>query len=156
YLTINVPEESRVPGLVVLRGSIAIDRAEWNRAIPIDGGTYEISGKAPGHEPWSAKVVVGPGSDKQAVEVPKFKDLPKLVELPRQRAVPGSSAVPPQRSVVTPRRKIALGLALGGLVLAGAGAGLGFHARSLRDEALARCQPISCSVQDAVDANASN
>ena len=160
YLTINVPDESRVTDLIVSRDGVPIDRAEWNRSIPIDGGTHEITGKAPGHESWSTKVTLAPERDKQSVEVPKFKELPKLVAPPldpqRQMGQGASSAAPPEPSMLTPRRKIALGVAAGGVLLAGAGVGLAIDARSLRNEALATCPPQSCCVQDAADANATN
>jgi hypothetical protein len=159
YLTVNVPDESRVTDLVVSRDGVAIDRAEWNRAIPIDGGSHEISGKAPGHESWSTKVTIGRERDKQSVEVPKFKELPKLVA-PQLApgVVPGApaAAIRPEPSPLTTRRKIAIGVAAGGLVLAGVGVGFGIDARSLRSEALATCPPQSCGVDDAAKANAIN
>lgn len=168
YLTINVPGESRMADLVVSRDGIAIDRAEWNCAIPIDGGAHEISGKAPGHEPWSTQVTIAPERDNQSVEVPKFKELPQLVA-PQPvasqpvashsdlRAYQGALQIsPPPPSPFTPRRKIAIGVAAGGLVFAGVGVGFGFNARSLREEALATCPPQSCGIDDAARANATN
>ena len=69
YLTINVPDESRIPDLVVTRDGAPVDPAEWNRSIPADGGSHVIAGKAPGHESWSTTVTLQPESDKQAGEV---------------------------------------------------------------------------------------
>src|SRR5262249_10097502 len=155
YLTINVPDESRVTDLIVSRDGVTIDRAEWNRSIPIDGGTHEISGKAPGHESWSTKVTLAAERDKQSVEVPKFKELPKLV-VPQPGGEEGGQVALPPPSPFTPRRKIAIGVAAGGLVLAGVGVGFGIDARSLRSEAVATCPMQSCSVQGAADANAIN
>jgi hypothetical protein len=168
YLTINVPDESQVTDLVVSRDGLAIDRVEWNRSIPIDGGLHEISGKAPGHESWSTKVTIAPERDKQSVEVPKFKELPKLVtphprhpgEVTPGRSVditPGvSRAVARPPSMFTSRRKLAVGLAAGGVVLAGVGVGFGMSARSLDDQALARCPSPSCGAQAAAEARALN
>jgi hypothetical protein len=161
YLTINVADESRVEGLVVSRDGRAIDPAEWNRSIPIDGGPHEITGKAPGHEPWSTRVVLAPERDKQSVEVPKFKELPKLVTAHPPRlgaATPGASVTPlaPAPSRFTPRRKLAAGIAAGGVVLAGVGVGFGLSARGLDNDALARCPPTSCSAADAAAASALN
>ena len=157
YLTINVPDESRVTDLVVSRDGVPIDRAEWNRSLPVDGGPHEITGKAPGHESWSTKVTLASERDKQSVEVPKFKELPKLVAPPLDpQHAGGPAAPPPEPSMLTPRRKIALGVAAGGVLLAGAGVGFAIDARSLRNEALATCPPQSCGVEDAADANATN
>lgn len=157
YLTINVPDESRVGDLLVSRDGTAIDRTEWNRSIPIDGGTHEITGKAPGHESWSTKITVAPEGDKKSVEVPKFKELPKLVAPQlRDNAVTATGAPPPAPSMITKRRKIAIGVAAGGVVLAGVGIGFGLEARNLRNEALATCPSTSCSAGGAADANAIN
>jgi len=161
YLTINVADESRVDGLVVSRDGHAIDPAEWNRSIPIDGGPHEITGKAPGHESWSTRVVLAPERDKQSVEVPKFKELPKLATPHPPRlgaATPGTPPAPlaPAPSRFTPRRKLAIGVVAGGVVLAGVGVGLGLSARGLDDDALARCPPPACSAQDAAAAAALN
>jgi serine/threonine-protein kinase len=148
YLTITVPDESRIPELVVTRDGTPVDAAEWNRAIPVDGGSHVIAGKAPGHEPWSTTVTVGEVTDKQAVEVPKFKELPKLVH------VDGNA--PPEPSPFTARRKVAIGLAAGGVVAAGVAVGFGLDARGLRDEALSTCPPSACSVADAAAAQSKN
>jgi hypothetical protein len=154
YLTINVPDESRVPDLAVTRDGIPIDPGEWNRALPIDGGEHEIAGKAPGHESWSTKVTLQPEHDKQAVEVPRFKELPKLAP-PVTDAVQADLSTPAP-SMFTPRRKLAVGVAAGGLVLAGVGAGFAISASSLRSEAVASCPSTSCTVQDAADAQSLN
>lgn len=146
YLTINVPDESRIAELVVTRDGVAVDAAEWNRAIPVDGGTHVIAGKAPGHEPWSTQVKVAPEQDHQGVEVPKFKELPKLAHV-------GAVVTP---STFTKRRKVALGIAGGGVLIAGVALGFGLDARGLRDDALAACPPESCTVEAAARAQSKN
>ena len=151
YLTINVPDESRIPELVVTRDGVPVDPAEWNRAIPADGGTHEIAGKAPGHEPWSTKVTIGPEHDKQAVEVPKFKALPQIVGKPL-----GASAAPPAPSPFTTRRIVALSVAGTGVLVAGASIYLGLDARSLHSDALATCPPAACTPAGAADAQNQN
>jgi hypothetical protein len=157
YLTIRVPDASRVAGLVVSRGGGAIDSAEWNQAIPVDGGTYEISGTAPGFTPWSTTVRVEPEGANQAVEVPRLSQLPKVepVSEPGSAAVASAGALRPA-SIVTPRRKVAIGITAGGVVLAGIGAVLALQARSLHADAVAQCAPGACSPQDAAAANATN
>jgi hypothetical protein len=72
-LTINVPESSRVDGLRVLRNDAEVDPATWNRSLPIDGGTYEISASAPGVQPWTKKVTVAVEGDTKSVDVPRFE-----------------------------------------------------------------------------------
>ncbi len=159
YLTINVPDESRIEGLIVTRDDEVVDPGAYNRSIPVDGGEHVIAGKAPGHEPWSTKVTVGAENDKKAVEVPKFKELPKLVNPPPddhhvEQII--QQAAPPEPSPFTPRRKIALAVVGGGVVAAGVGIGLGIDARNLRSDALATCPPSACTPDDAASANALN
>lgn len=150
YLTINVPDESRIPDLIVMRDGIAVDLAEWNRSIPLDGGTHEIAGKAPGHESWSTKITLGAEADKQAVEVPKFKALPLIVNAHHNRRVV------PAPSALTARRKIGIAaVGLGALVGAGS-VYFGVRARSLRGDALALCPPTDCTVEDAASAQDRN
>jgi len=160
YLTINVPDESRIPDLVVTRDGAPVDPAEWNRAIPADGGGHVIAGKAPGHESWSTTVTLQPESDKQAVEVPRFKALPEIVNKPPRdeaAAIQAGRAPPlPEPSLLTRTRKIGLGVAAAGAVVGGVAIGLGVSASSLHDDAVATCPPSACSVKNAQDATATN
>ncbi|HEY4239790.1 MAG TPA: hypothetical protein VGM88_08240 [Kofleriaceae bacterium] len=151
YLTISVPEESRIEGLVISRDGAPIDIAEWNRAIPVDGGEHEITGKAPGCEPWSTKITTQAEHDKQSVEVPKFKELPKLVV-----PVRGSTTAPPEPSLWTTRRKVGLGVAVAGVAIAGVATYFALDARSLHSDALSTCPASACTVGEASDAQDKN
>src|SRR5512143_948297 len=42
-LTITVPAENRVGGLEILRNNELVDPGAWNKALPVDGGTYQIT-----------------------------------------------------------------------------------------------------------------
>ncbi|HEX4449435.1 MAG TPA: hypothetical protein VH143_01140 [Kofleriaceae bacterium] len=154
YLTINVPDDSRVPDLIVTRDGTAVDPAEWNRAIPVDGGDHVIAGRAPGHEAWSTKITVAPALDKQAVEVPKFKELPKLAhpEVDAPAATPDRSAPPP--ATFSTQRYVSLGVGGAALAAVAIGIGLGLSANSLRDQAISTCPPSACTVANAADATA--
>jgi hypothetical protein len=155
YLTINVPEESHIDGLVVSRNGVVVDRGTYNRAVPVDGGDYKIEGKAPGHEPWSTSVTVGPESDRQAVEVPKFKEAPKLIgTAPAASTEPDAEPLPaaPQ-PVLTPIRYGALGAAGLAVVALGGGVFLGLSAQDLDDEAVGLCKQGACSPAQADAAN---
>jgi hypothetical protein len=156
YLTINVPDESRIPDLLVTRDGAPVDPAEWNRAIPADGGSHVIAGKAPGHESWSTTVTLQPESDKQAVEVPRFKALPEIVNRPPRDEAAAQVRVLAEPSPFTRRRKIGLGVAAGGVVIGAVAIGLGSSASSLHNDAVATCPPSACSAKDAADATATN
>jgi hypothetical protein len=156
YLTINVPDESRIPDLFVTRDGAPVDPAEWNRSIPADGGSHVIAGKAPGHEPWSTTVTLRPESDKQAVEVPRFKALPEIVNKPPRDEAGPVRVVAYEPSPFTRRRKIGLGVAIGGVAIGGVAIGLGISAGGLHNDAVATCPPSACSVKNAQDATATN
>jgi hypothetical protein len=152
YLTINVPDESRVEGLTIRRDGEEVAIAVWNRAVPVDGGSHTIEGKAPGHEPWSTTVEVEAERDQKSVEVPKFKALPKLIELEKPTEIHNTYVID-EPSPWTTRRKVAVGVAGGGAALIVVGAVLGFQAQTLRDDAENACPPEACGPGDAERAN---
>lgn len=149
YLTINVPDESRVTGLTITRNGQTVDALLWNRGAPVDGGEYVVSGRAPGHEEWSTKVTVKPEADKVAVEVPKFKELEALTPPPgggNDIIDDDTGPMGPidEPSALTTRRKIALGVAGVGVVALVGGAVLGSQAKGLEQEAHDACANVVC------------
>lgn len=144
YLIINVPDESRVDGLVITRNGAEVDPAEWNRKSPVDGGSYTIEAKSPGHEPWSTTIRVGDELDRQSVDVPRFKPMANATgpstEEPGEVATSGG---------LTGKRKAAIGL---GVVGVGAGVGalvLELSARSTYDDS--KHEPDDAKQQDLYD-----
>ena len=81
-LTINVPQQSQVDGLEIMRGRDRVEPGLWNRALPIDGGTYTITARAPGANPWSTQVTVAPEADTRTVQIPDLRNLPRDVDHP--------------------------------------------------------------------------
>ncbi len=159
YLTVSVADEARVDGLVILRNGVELDPGLWNRAIPVDGGTYAIGGRAPGHEEWTTTAVVPPAEGRVAVEVPRFKELVALVPAPgharpaaEEREVAGGIDRPAP-GMFTGKRKLALGLAGGGLLALVGGAVLGTQASGLEAEAFALCPDSGAACDDAATAN---
>lgn len=153
YLTVLVPDESRIDGLVIKRNGTPLDPVLWNRAAPVDGGTYSISGEAPGHEPWTTTVEVEAEKAKASVEVPKFKELRKLIDDGAADSDSEADEVdeaPP--GMFTTRRKIAIGVGAAGLVAAGAGVILGIGANRLSDDAFALCPDPDRPCSDAAKA----
>jgi len=71
-LTIAVAADHRVAGLEVVRGSDPVAAASWNRALPVDGGSYTITARAPGCTPWSTTRAIKPEGDNQTIEVPRL------------------------------------------------------------------------------------
>ncbi len=156
YLTISVPDESRVEGLVVTRNGQVVDPALLNRAVPVDGGPYTIAGRAPGHEEWTTTVEVAAERDKVSVDVPRFKELAALVGPtgptgPTETNSPAPDVAAPSR--FTGRRKLALAVGATGLVAIGVGAALGVSARGLEDDAFALCPDPAMTCAEADRAN---
>lgn len=162
YLTISVPDESRVEGLIVLRDAQPVDPALWNRGIPVDGGRYVVSGRAPGHEEWATTIEVPVEGAKITVEVPRFKELVKLVEPPPDEPLP--PMLPPSDPAAetrrddpglwSGRRKVALGLGAVALGAAAGGVVLGRQSARLEDDAFALCPDPEVSCPEAAEANA--
>ena len=171
YLTISVPDASRVEGLVIKRNGVAIDAALWNQGIPVDPGEYEISGEAPGHEPWSTKVTINAEGQKASVEVPRFKRLEdlqpgttaKTVEpAPVAPAAPTTPIAPPPADVhadegepgtFTGTRKLAVAAAVVGVAGVAVGAVFGAKANDLERQADATCPNAACGDMHAIQLN---
>ena len=129
-LTINVPTENRIGGLQVSRAGDIVDPGAWNKALPVDGGTYRIAATAPGNAEWSTTVAIGNERDVKMIEIPKLKAA--VLEPPRPKPEPPAAPTPP---VESPRSR-AVPLALGGaaIALAGGAIGLELWARSTYDQ----------------------
>jgi tetratricopeptide (TPR) repeat protein len=127
YLTISVPDDSRVDGLTITRDGDPLDAAEWNRAIPIDVGPHVIEAKAPAYEPWTTRLEMAREKEQLAVTVPRFKPLPKA-------KLGGNVIRIIEPSPFTPKRKLAVGIGGLGVVAVGGGIALYFMARSDYDE----------------------
>lgn len=155
YLTISVADESRIEGLVVTRNGQVVDSALWNRAVPIDGGTYSIGGRAPGHEEWSTSVVVPPELGKVSVEVPRFKEITKLVQEPTKPVdvAPAPVVVTTSPGMFTTKRKIAVGIAGVGAAVLVTGVILGTQATGFEEDAYALCPVPSMPCANADQAN---
>jgi hypothetical protein len=178
YLTVSVPDESRVDGLALTRNGQPLDPALWNRAVPVNGGEYVIGGRAPGHEEWKTTATVADERAKVSVDVPKFKEIAKLVIPPapdqppgrrtQRPESPGGAAQRPQPSIEqvddgraespmwTVRRKIAIGAASGttlGLIV---GIVLGVQANGKQNDAHALCPDTQTPCADAARADALN
>jgi hypothetical protein len=152
YLTIVVPDESRVDGLGITRNGIAVDQALWNQRVPVDPDEYTISGEASGYRPWSTSVLVKTKSKK--VEVPALEKRPEVRRAEPRRTAP-DDAGEPEVSRWTDRRKLSLALVAVGVAAAGAGIGLGLHASSLERQSDDLCDHLTCHSADAVALNQS-
>ena len=153
YFTLVVPPASQVDGLTVLRDGKPFDTLLWNRALPLDGGDYKITIRAPGREEWTTTVTVPAEGGKLTVDVPKLEPT----------AVATAQAPPPDVQVDAPdrptglwttKRKAAIAIAsVGGLGVV-AGIVLGTQAKGKQDDAHALCADPQTPCADADRASA--
>lgn len=139
-LRIAVPDAARVAGLEVLRGGIVVDPATWNRALPIDGGTYRIAARAPGKAEWSAEITVAAERDASTIDIPGLRD--RVTEPPPDRSeavAPVAPPASPPARALTARRKLAIGVAAGSALTGATGVVLGVVAGRRQGEAHALC-----------------
>lgn len=149
-LTLEVPETSRVDGLVLTLDARTLSRAEWGVGLPLDPGEHAIAATAPGRQGWSARVRFGPDGEQRALTVPVLEpEAPPVTPEPAPAPAPVLAAPPPAAPAEGAPRggtQRALGLALGGLGLAGVavGAVFGLQASSKNDEAASHCRGTLC------------
>jgi hypothetical protein len=158
YLTVSVARDNMVDGLTLTRNGAPFDEGLWNTAIPVDGGTYVIAGRAPGHEEWSTTATVPPESGHVTVDVPKFKEVEVLVEPPLDDVKPP----PPDADVVviehrpsafTGRRKVGVAIGAAGVLAIGGGVLLGLQAKGFEQDAKDVCPTITgCARADEANA----
>lgn len=141
-LSVIVPPASEVPGLVVERDGVRVERAEWGSAVPVDPGTHPVTASAPGRQPWSTMIQVSPNGAAQTVNVPVLAASPA--------AAPASSAGAPESSASVPAPSWTTGR-IAGAAIAGVGVvGLAFggfyglKAKSTHDDAMNNCVGTSC------------
>jgi len=146
-LTIQVPPQHLLDGLEIMRGAERVEAGLWNRALPIDGGSYTITARAPGTVAWSAQVTVAPENDSQVVDVPMLRPLPREQDRPsappppqRTAAMTIERATAPPRAAASPRapsKAVPLVVGASALLLLGGGLGFELWAESAYDAARA-------------------
>ncbi len=171
YLTISVPEASKVAGLTILKNGIPVDALVWNTGVPVDAGTYEITGQAPGHEPWSTRVTLDKEGQKASVEVPRFKQIEDLVADPPPgdggKLPPDDGKLPPpggndsrldpedgaRPGTFTTLRKASIGAAAVGVAGLAAGVVFGLKSKDLQSQSDELCPEAACSNSAAIALN---
>jgi hypothetical protein len=147
-LTIVVPVEHQIAGLEVLRNDEPVIAAAWNHALPIDGGSYTILARAPGHAPWSGTKTIQTEADAVTITVPVLADKPAAVADDTRRPGPapepvppgpGESGVQPTATIDRPSRLpvVPIAIAGGALVLGGVALGFDLSGNHLYDRARA-------------------
>jgi hypothetical protein len=161
-LTLEVPKEARLAGLVVVRNGTEVGEAEWGVAIPTDEGTHEVVVKAPEYLEWRGSVQVKGTGTTATLTIPKLERAPS-----RPNAAPGASATTAAPSVATgpasagdvdqgsglgAQRIAAIGLGAVGVAGVAVGAIFGVKASSKKSEADETCAGNSCTSDAGVQA----
>jgi hypothetical protein len=126
-LLLSVPDENKIEGLEIERDDQTVDPETWNQALPIDGGTYTITVRAPGATPWTSTVTVSPEADVKTVTIPKLQPVAPVIKPEPESApapTPASSPTtePHEAKVETPPvRESGRGRRIIGIAAAGAG-----------------------------------
>ena len=140
-LTISVPDKSKIDRLEILRDTELVPAVMWNRALPVDGGTYTITARTPGATEWSTRVTLASQADTKTVDIPDLRNLKKDLDDPKTPVVTGPLTTPapapsptgaqqPSSPPKTPdapgRRSSVLPIAVGAGAVVLLGGGLGF------------------------------
>ncbi|HSR96457.1 MAG TPA: hypothetical protein VLM79_05260, partial [Kofleriaceae bacterium] len=86
----------------VLRDKEPLNPASWNHALPIDGGTYTITARAPGRTPWNASRTIKVEGDTVVVDIPKLPEVTPVATVRPPAGTPPAQAtrpVPPPAAV---------------------------------------------------------
>jgi len=101
--TLTINADAKVTGLEVRRDTTVIDPLTYNQALPIDGGTYKITAKAPGKIEWSTTIKIENEKDAKTVTV-KLEEPKKAVPAPPPPPVPPPAppVAPPKDATASP------------------------------------------------------
>lgn len=143
-LTIVVGAEAKLGGLQITRNNDTVDPSTWNRELPIDGGTYTITAKAPGRHDFTTSITVGVEKDAKSVTVPKLTDAPTAPVVTPPTTTGTDAVVAPETEdddQATPSggssKVVPIVLGVGAVALLGGAIGFELSGRSTYDEAKA-------------------
>lgn len=115
---LRITVTSEAPGLTIRRDGLAVDRATWGSALPVDPGRHVIEATAPGKKAWKMDVEAkGPG-EVVAVPIPALEDAPA----PPSGPIKANAPAPIEEDKGASARRT-IGLVVGGAGLAALAAG---------------------------------
>lgn len=165
-LRVTVPPASRAAGLEITRDDVLVGEAQWELALPLDPGAHRIEVTAPGRRAFATALTATEGAT-ATFEVPVLEaavvaaapaaapapiasapntqpqSSPQAPRASRVPAAPASGPPPPEPAAEASSSgdpsALVIGLGIGGVVLAGAGAVLGLMAKDKYDDSKAHC-----------------
>jgi len=163
-LEISAPSSyTEASGAVIYRDGVKIGPAEWNSAMPIDGGEHTVRLEAPGKVPYDARVTVLFERDAAKVALPELatlQDVPPAVvpDPPKQVAPPILAPAVPPVEQPAPRGPAVWAWVTGatGLVAIAVGAGLRIDAYLVETDQADRCGPARDACPSDYDVEGTN
>ncbi len=143
-----------VDGMTVALDGVAVGRAEWGVAVPVDPGDHAVEASAPHFKPWSTKASVGKEAATTTVTVPALEAAPDAAPEPTPAPPPAPvapAAAPPatdEGSRGSAQRMVGLIVGAVGVVGLGIGGAFAISAKSTYNSSLSDCltnAPDECS-----------
>jgi hypothetical protein len=135
----------------VRRDGVAVGRAQWGTAIPVDPGLHVVSASAPGAKPWQASVTLQDDGRTTTMVVPELESAPPspsgAAQAPPSPATSGGAdRDSPAQASQGGKEPSAAVLALTGIGIAGitVGASLGFWSLVKHNDSSGHCVGDTC------------
>jgi hypothetical protein len=133
-----------IPGLEIRRGHAVVGAPQWGVPIPLDPGEHVISASAPGHVPWSTRIVAREAAPAVTIAVPALEPHAKASApvgaaarpLDRHEPAPAEAGLGTQRTLAL----VAGGVGVIGVVV---GSVFGLKSMSSRNDADPYCDEDS-------------
>ena len=152
-LEIDVPANSRVPGLTVRRDGAPVPAEVFDTPFPINPGGYTVDASAAGFKTWSARVDASKAGETVKIEVPRLEaapEAPKPIEPKPSGALAKPEGGDEEPQVIDrsearhSRHVLGITVAASGVAAIGTGVVLGLVAKSKWDSASAHCVNDLC------------
>ena len=155
-LVVRIAPDADVPSLEVLRDGVAVDRAAWGSALPVDPGEHVVEATA-GGKSFRRTVVVRREGETQVVTVAGLSYVPEAALVSTttlsSATLPSPATDDAKGRDGTAQRAIGLVVAGAGLATIGAGTYFGIDALDRKDAARALCPSSPCTDRAGVEEN---
>ncbi len=153
-LTIRVPAAvADLEGVEILQDAVALGRAVWGTALPVDPGEHLIEARARGKKTSTRIILVAPDGDRQAIEVAPLENDPARTT-PSDVAMEGAPKAPVETGAA--RRTAGWVTGAAGVALLGTASYFGLQAISDHDRAKRLCPASTCADIEGVNLNESS
>jgi hypothetical protein len=152
-LTVIVPASlAEVPGFVLLRDNVRLDRPAWGTAVPLDGGAHTLEARGENRRARIIHFNIAATGERRVVAVPPLAAAPASASATTSSIAPADVPSSSPADAVRQRWGIALGAL--GVVGLGTGAYFGVSAISRIHQAKGECPAAMCTSQAPLNLNA--